>query len=115
MGIESEPTAVAGFIIPPVRHDVAADVDGSARGGGPGHHLARADAAQGTHQQFLDRRLLGEPDFLLIDMPPGTGDVALSMAQYLPRSEVYVVTTPQAAASASRSAPPQWHASRRST
>jgi ATP-binding protein involved in chromosome partitioning len=40
----------------------------------------------------------GRPDFLLIDMPPGTGDVALSMAQYLPSSEVYVVTTPQAAA-----------------
>ncbi|HLI00122.1 MAG TPA: P-loop NTPase, partial [Acidimicrobiales bacterium] len=40
----------------------------------------------------------GEPDFLLIDMPPGTGDVALSMAQYLPTSEVYVVTTPQPAA-----------------
>jgi ATP-binding protein involved in chromosome partitioning len=40
----------------------------------------------------------GDPDFLLIDMPPGTGDVALSMSQYLPRAEVYVVTTPQAAA-----------------
>jgi ATP-binding protein involved in chromosome partitioning len=40
----------------------------------------------------------GEPEFLLVDMPPGTGDVALSMAQYLPTSEVYVVTTPQPAA-----------------
>ena len=40
----------------------------------------------------------GEPDFLLIDMPPGTGDVALSMANYLPRAETFVVTTPQAAA-----------------
>ncbi|MGH9124925.1 MAG: P-loop NTPase, partial [Acidimicrobiales bacterium] len=38
------------------------------------------------------------PDFLVIDMPPGTGDVALSMSQYLPRSEIYVVTTPQPAA-----------------
>jgi len=37
-------------------------------------------------------------DFLLVDMPPGTGDVALSMSQYLPASEVYVVTTPQPAA-----------------
>jgi ATP-binding protein involved in chromosome partitioning len=40
----------------------------------------------------------GDLDFLIVDMPPGTGDVALSMAQYLPRSEVYVVTTPQPAA-----------------
>jgi len=40
----------------------------------------------------------GEPDFLLIDMPPGTGDVTLSLGQYLPRSEILVVTTPQPAA-----------------
>ncbi len=49
-------------------------------------------------EQFLVDVAWGEPDFLLIDMPPGTGDVALSMAQYLPTSEVYVVTTPQPAA-----------------
>jgi ATP-binding protein involved in chromosome partitioning len=40
----------------------------------------------------------GEPDFLLVDMPPGTGDVALSVAQFMPRAEVFVVTTPQPAA-----------------
>jgi ATP-binding protein involved in chromosome partitioning len=49
-------------------------------------------------EQFLVDVDWGEPEFLLVDMPPGTGDVALSMAQYLPTSEVYVVTTPQAAA-----------------
>jgi ATP-binding protein involved in chromosome partitioning len=49
-------------------------------------------------EQFLVDVDWGEPDFLLVDMPPGTGDVALSMAQYLPTSEVYVVTTPQPAA-----------------
>ena len=49
-------------------------------------------------EQFLTDIYWGEPDYLLIDMPPGTGDVALSMAQYIPRSEIYVVTTPQAAA-----------------
>ena len=49
-------------------------------------------------EQFLVDVAWGEPDYLLVDMPPGTGDVALSMAQYLPRCELVVVTTPQAAA-----------------
>jgi ATP-binding protein involved in chromosome partitioning len=49
-------------------------------------------------EQFLADVYWGTLDYLLIDMPPGTGDVALSMAQYLPRSEVLVVTTPQPAA-----------------
>lgn len=49
-------------------------------------------------EQFLVDVDWGELDYLLIDMPPGTGDVALSMSQYLPASEVYVVTTPQPAA-----------------
>lgn len=40
----------------------------------------------------------GNPDFVLIDMPPGTGDVALTLSQVVPRVEIYVVTTPQAAA-----------------
>lgn len=49
-------------------------------------------------EQFLSDVDWGDVDFLLVDMPPGTGDVALSMSQYLPASEVYVVTTPQVAA-----------------
>jgi ATP-binding protein involved in chromosome partitioning len=49
-------------------------------------------------EQFLADVDWGQPDFLLVDMPPGTGDVALSMSQYLPAGEVYVVTTPQLAA-----------------
>ena len=49
-------------------------------------------------EQFLVDAYWGEPDFLLVDMPPGTGDVALSLAEFLPRTEVVVVTTPQAAA-----------------
>jgi ATP-binding protein involved in chromosome partitioning len=49
-------------------------------------------------EQFLVDVSWGDPEFLVVDMPPGTGDVALSMSQYLPRSEVYVVTTPQPAA-----------------
>jgi len=49
-------------------------------------------------EQFLTDVFWDEPDFLLIDMPPGTGDIALSLSQYLPRAEVLVVTTPQEAA-----------------
>ncbi len=49
-------------------------------------------------EQFLTDVHWGDPDFLVVDMPPGTGDVALSMSQYLPRAEVVIVTTPQPAA-----------------
>ncbi len=49
-------------------------------------------------EQFLVDAYWGEPDYLLVDMPPGTGDVTLSLGQYLTKTEVYVVTTPQAAA-----------------
>ena len=49
-------------------------------------------------EQFLTDVYWGEPDYLVIDMPPGTGDVSLSMSQFLPRAEVIVVTTPQPAA-----------------
>jgi ATP-binding protein involved in chromosome partitioning len=51
-------------------------------------------------EQFLTDVAWGEPDYLVIDMPPGTGDVSLSMAQFLPRAEVVIVTTPQPAAQA---------------
>jgi ATP-binding protein involved in chromosome partitioning len=97
LGIEQVPNIVDGFVIPPVRHGVSAmsigfmvEEDRAIIWRGPMLHKAL--------EQFLNDVYWGEPDFLLIDMPPGTGDVALSMAQYLPRSEVYVVTTPQAAA-----------------
>jgi ATP-binding protein involved in chromosome partitioning len=49
-------------------------------------------------EQFLVDAYWGEPDFLLVDMPPGTGDVTLSLGQYLTKTEVFVVTTPQPAA-----------------
>jgi ATP-binding protein involved in chromosome partitioning len=51
-------------------------------------------------EQFLTDVAWGEPDYLVIDMPPGTGDVSISMAQFVPRAEVIVVTTPQIAAQA---------------
>ena len=49
-------------------------------------------------EQFLTDVYWGETDYLIIDMPPGTGDVPLSISQFLPRAEVIVVTTPQPAA-----------------
>ena len=49
-------------------------------------------------QQFLSDAFWGQPDFLLVDMPPGTGDVALTLAEVMPRAEIIVVTTPQPAA-----------------
>ena len=51
-------------------------------------------------EQFLTDVQWDEPDYLVIDMPPGTGDVSLSIAQFLPRAEVVIVTTPQPAAQA---------------
>ena len=49
-------------------------------------------------QQFLTDAYWGRPDFVLVDMPPGTGDVALTLAEVMPRAEIIVVTTPQPAA-----------------
>jgi ATP-binding protein involved in chromosome partitioning len=49
-------------------------------------------------QQFLTDAYWGDPDFVLVDMPPGTGDVALTLAEVIPRAEIVVVTTPQPAA-----------------
>jgi len=49
-------------------------------------------------EQFLTDVYWDEPDYLLVDLPPGTGDISLSLAQFLPKSELIVVTTPQPAA-----------------
>ncbi|HMC51508.1 MAG TPA: Mrp/NBP35 family ATP-binding protein [Acidimicrobiales bacterium] len=97
LGLEETPVVIEDLIVPPVAHGVACISMGFFVGEdqpviwrGPMLHKAL--------EQFLVDVYWGTPDYLLIDMPPGTGDVALSMAQYLPRSEVVVVTTPQPAA-----------------
>jgi ATP-binding protein involved in chromosome partitioning len=97
LGITEDPTVVDERIQPPVAHGVKVisigffvEEDQPVMWRGPMLHKAL--------EQFLEDVDWGRPDYLLVDMPPGTGDVALSMAQYLPNSEVFVVTTPQPAA-----------------
>ncbi|MGQ0742786.1 MAG: Mrp/NBP35 family ATP-binding protein [Acidimicrobiales bacterium] len=97
LGINHEPMVIDGMIVPPVGHGISAISTGFFVADdtpviwrGPMLHKAL--------EQFLTDVIWGTPDFLLVDMPPGTGDVALSMAQFLPRSEILVVTTPQPAA-----------------
>jgi ATP-binding protein involved in chromosome partitioning len=97
LGIDAEPTVRDQKMVPPEAYGVRCmsmgffvDDDQPVIWRGPMLHKAL--------EQFLVDVDWGDPEFLLIDMPPGTGDVALSMGQYLPTSEVYVVTTPQAAA-----------------
>ena len=97
LGVSQQPAAVGNRIVPPVAHGVKvmsmgflADDDQPVIWRGPMLHKFL--------EQTLTDILWGDLDYLLIDMPPGTGDVALSMSQYLPRAEVLVVTTPQAAA-----------------
>jgi ATP-binding protein involved in chromosome partitioning len=93
----AKPTRVGELILPPVAHDVKVIsigmfVEGSTAVSWRGPMLHR------TMQQFLTDVFFGDLDVLLIDLPPGTGDVAISLGQLLPQSEVIVVTTPQAAA-----------------
>ena len=49
-------------------------------------------------EQFLTDVFWDDPEYLVVDLPPGTGDISISLAQFLPRAELYVVTTPQPAA-----------------
>jgi ATP-binding protein involved in chromosome partitioning len=97
LGVERHPVAIDELLVPPVVHGVRClsmgyfvPDDQPVIWRGPMLHKAL--------EQFLVDAYWGEPDFLLIDMPPGTGDVALSLGQYLPRTEIVVVTTPQPAA-----------------
>ncbi|HVL28073.1 MAG TPA: Mrp/NBP35 family ATP-binding protein [Acidimicrobiales bacterium] len=97
LGIDQEPVVIDQMIVPPVGHGVKLISTGFFV---PDEQpvIWRGPMLHKALEQFLTDVLWGEPDYLLVDMPPGTGDVALSMAQFMPRSEVLVVTTPQPAA-----------------
>src|SRR4051794_35614727 len=97
MGITQPPTRVDEMILPPVAYGVKTISIGMFVTGnqpvawrGPMLHRAL--------EQFLTDVYFGDLDALFLDLPPGTGDVAISVAQLLPASEILVVTTPQAAA-----------------
>ncbi|AIU30197.1 Hypothetical protein Cul210931_0843 [Corynebacterium ulcerans] len=97
MGSEDRPHAVDDMIMPPQAHGVklisiAHFVEGNAPVVWRGPMLHRAI------QQFLADVFWGDLDILLLDLPPGTGDIAISVAQLVPNAELLVVTTPQAAA-----------------
>ena len=97
LGIDRDPTIIDQMIIPPDRWGVRAISMGYfVPDGQP--VIWRGPMLHKALEQFLTDVYWDEPEFLLVDMPPGTGDIALSLSQYLPRGEVYVVTTPQAAA-----------------
>jgi len=97
LGIDRPPSVVGDLLIPPVAHGVRCismgffvNEDQAVMWRGPMLHKAL--------EQFLVDVHWGQPDFLVLDLPPGTGDVAMSIAQFVPRAEVLVVTTPQVAA-----------------
>jgi ATP-binding protein involved in chromosome partitioning len=97
MGTTDRPTQVESMILPPIAHDVrvisiAMFTQGNAPVAWRGPMLHRA------LQQFLADVYWGNLDVLLLDLPPGTGDVAISVAQLIPNAEILVVTTPQLAA-----------------
>jgi ATP-binding protein involved in chromosome partitioning len=98
LGIEGiKPTMIDTVLVPPVAHDVKVISIGMFVS--PDQAVAwRGPLLHRTIEQFLTDVHFGDLDFLFLDLPPGTGDVALSVGQLLPHAEVVVVTTPQPAA-----------------
>ena len=97
LGVTTRPTRIGDMILPPVAHgvrviSVGMFVEGNAAVVWRGPMLHRA------LQQFLADVFWGDLDVLLLDLPPGTGDIAISTAQLIPSTEIIVVTTPQTAA-----------------
>ena len=100
LGATDAPTMVEGMIMPPTAYGVRVISMLPFKPGGVSQPVAfRGPMLHRALQQFLADVWWGDLDVLLLDLPPGTGDVAISVAQLLPGAEVVVVTTPQAAAS----------------
>jgi ATP-binding protein involved in chromosome partitioning len=97
LGTEDRPTRVEDMIMPPQAHGVKVISIGMFTAGNAAV-VWRGPMLHRALQQFLADVYWGELDVLLLDLPPGTGDVAISLAQLLPNAEILVVTTPQTAA-----------------
>jgi ATP-binding protein involved in chromosome partitioning len=97
-GVAPRPTRVDSMILPPVAHDVKVVSIGMFVDDASTAVSWRGPMLHRTVSQFLTDVFFGDLDVLLLDLPPGTGDVAISVGQLLPHAEVLVVTTPQAAA-----------------
>ncbi len=97
LGVEHRPTQVDDMILPPVSHGVKVISIGMFV---PGNQpvVWRGPMLHRALQQFLADVFWGDLDVLLLDLPPGTGDIAISVAQLIPGAEILVVTTPQQAA-----------------
>ncbi|MFV0373811.1 P-loop NTPase [Microbacterium sp.] len=98
-GRPPQPTRIDDLMLPPVAHDVKAISIGMFLPPDASAVAWRGPMLHRTVQQFLSDVYFGDLDLLLLDMPPGTGDVAISVGQLLPHADVIVVTTPQPAAS----------------
>ncbi len=97
LGVDRPPVLIDQMIVPPEAYGVNCismgffvEEDQPVIWRGPMLHKAL--------EQFLTDVFWDEPDYLVVDLPPGTGDISISLAQFLPRAELYVVTTPQPAA-----------------
>ena len=97
LGATGKPTQVDSMIMPPSAHGVRVISIGMFT---PGNTpvVWRGPMLHRALQQFLADVYWGDLDVLLMDLPPGTGDIAISVAQLVPSAEILVVTTPQAAA-----------------
>ncbi|WP_435743722.1 Mrp/NBP35 family ATP-binding protein [Microbacterium sp. PMB16] len=95
----TQPTRIDDLMLPPVAHGVKTISIGMFLRDGEAVVAWRGPMLHRTVSQFLTDVFFGDLDVLLIDMPPGTGDIAISIGQLLPHAEVLVVTTPQTAAS----------------
>ena len=97
LGVDRPPVVIDDMVVPPEVHGVRCISMGFfAREDQP--VIWRGPMLHKALEQFLTDVFWDDPEYLLVDLPPGTGDISLSLAQFLPRSEAYVVTTPNAAA-----------------
>ncbi|MEH1124497.1 Mrp/NBP35 family ATP-binding protein [Micromonospora sp. CPCC 206061] len=97
LGTDGSPTRVEDMIMPPEAHGVKVISIGMFTAGNAAV-VWRGPMLHRALQQFLADVYWGDLDVLLLDLPPGTGDVAISLAQLLPNAEILIVTTPQTAA-----------------